>query len=72
MIELEMTGAALRAIRQRLGLTQEALAAALGYPDPANGGRTRISKYESGRRPIPEPGVLERALRDLERELAPS
>jgi transcriptional regulator with XRE-family HTH domain len=48
--------------RLKLGLSQSELAAALGTD------QAWISRAESGRAPIRNPLMLERALRDVERE----
>lgn len=45
----DMTGAELRAIRLELGLSQQAMAEALGY-----GAFARVSEFERGARPILE------------------
>lgn len=47
-----MTPTEFRAARKRLGLTQTALAAALGL------GRTSICMYEAGKAPIPRTAEL--------------
>ena len=44
-----MTGAEIRATRLRLGLSQAALARALGLPDPERGGQVTVSRWESGK-----------------------
>jgi transcriptional regulator with XRE-family HTH domain len=51
-----MTVQQLKAIRQRLGLTQGAFAQALGYTGYAPSLAVQISRYENGTRPIP-PGM---------------
>lgn len=58
-----MTPANLRATRKRLGLSAEALGALLGVH------RETVYRWELGTRAMPS--YLDRALRDLERELAP-
>lgn len=57
-----MTGAELKAWRQRLDLTQTQLAERLGYH------RTIVWRWESGDRPVPP--WMELALRSIERDLA--
>lgn len=46
-----MTGTELRAIRKRLGLTQEAFGRALGYQGPNI--RKIISRLETGKQAVP-------------------
>lgn len=58
-----MTGAELRSWRERLGLSQAQLAPMLGTD------QGWISRAEAGKTPIRNPVMLERALRDIEREL---
>lgn len=48
-----MTGAELKAIRHRLGLSTTALGRAFGYESSAITASGTIRKYESGQRPIP-------------------
>jgi transcriptional regulator with XRE-family HTH domain len=48
-----MTGAELKAIRHRLGLSTRELGAAFGYRGNANTLSVAIRLYESGKRPIP-------------------
>ena len=54
-----MTPADLRAARQTLGLTQRALAEALGVP------QATISRWETGTHPIQHPRILRLALERL-------
>lgn len=54
-----LTGEALRADRQALGLTQEALARALGISTQS------VSDWECGRKPCALPGLLRLAMAHL-------
>lgn len=58
-----MTGRQIRVWRTHLGLSQAEAARLLGTS------QARLSRWESGE-PIGNPTMLERAMRDLERELA--
>jgi DNA-binding transcriptional regulator YiaG len=59
-----MTGAELKAWRQRLGLTQKEAAVQLGIPV------LTVSAWEVGRVPIKRPRMLQLALQALETDLA--
>ena len=53
-----MTPAQFAAARHALGLTQEALAERLGYAGTPQTKRTIISRFETGKRPIPPMAAL--------------
>jgi len=59
-----ITGEQLRAARDRMGLTRQQLAEALGISNEAV-----IYRWESGRSRIQTPGLLARAVMHLERDL---
>jgi transcriptional regulator with XRE-family HTH domain len=62
-----MTGPQIAAFRARLGLTQEQLASHLELPNPANGGKVTVARWEAGARtPVP---FLRLALCEVERRL---
>lgn len=60
-----MSGKELKKWRERLGFTQSELAGRLGLPNPQQGGRVTIARWESG--DFPFPPYLPLALETIER-----
>ncbi|MCI0488939.1 MAG: helix-turn-helix domain-containing protein [Blastocatellia bacterium] len=57
----------IKSFRNRLSLSQADLAALLGLPEPARGGRQTVSRWERGEQsPAPYLGL---ALREVERKI---
>lgn len=56
-----------RAFRERHKLTQQRLAELLRLPNPAEGGKGTVARWETGTRTPPP--YLDRALADVEREI---
>jgi transcriptional regulator with XRE-family HTH domain len=61
-----MTGKKLKQWRSLRGWTQTELAAALALPNPSTSGKTTVSRWENGARPIPT--LLPAALKGLEKK----